>query len=86
MRGEGMSAIEVKTEVVIDHWELGKAAAEWNNAEQGEFLHGMATGFAELKGAGNMQIHYIVQGTPEHLLGDVWRFVELLAEYFKEGE
>jgi hypothetical protein len=80
-----MSAgIGVKTEVVIDHWELGKAAADWNNVEQGQFLHGMANGIADLKGAGHMQVHYIVQGLPAEHLRDVRHFVELLADYFKE--
>lgn len=79
-----MTGIEVKTEVVIDHWEFGKAAADWDNTEQGQFLYGMATGFADLKGAGHMQLHYIVQGLPEDHLRDVRHFVELLAAYFKE--
>lgn len=80
-----MSAgIGVKTEVVIDHWELGKDAAEWNSDEQGMFLHGMATGFDDLRGAGHMQLHYVVQGLQPEALSDVRRFVELLANYFKE--
>lgn len=79
-----MKAIEVKTEVTIGHWELGKDAAEWNSDEQGMFLHGMATGFDDLRGAGHMQLHYVVQGLQPEALSDVRRFVELLANYFKE--
>jgi hypothetical protein len=80
-----MNAIEVTTETKINHYQLGlSAASDWNNAEQGEFLLGMADGFADLKGAGHMQIHYIVQGAPEPNLRAIRHFVELLAEYFKD--
>lgn len=80
-----MSAIEVTTETKINHYQLGlSAASDWDNAEQGEFLLGMADGFAELKGAGHMQIHYIVQGAPEASLRAIRHFVELLGEYFAE--
>lgn len=78
--------IEVKTEVTINHWELGKDAAGWNSDEQGMFLHGMTIGFDELRGAGHMQLHYIVQGLPEEHLRDVRRFVELLANYFTDEQ
>lgn len=76
--------IDVTTEVTINQWELGKDAAGWNSDEQGMFLHGMATGFADLRGAGHMQLHYVVQGLPEEALRDVRHFVELLADYFKD--
>jgi len=79
-----MDPIEVKTEVTVNHWELGKDAAGWNSDEQGMFLHGMATGFDDLRGAGHMQLHYVVQGLQPVALSDVRRFVELLANYFKE--
>lgn len=78
--------IDVTTEVTINHWELGKDSAEWNSVEQGEFLHGMATGFSDLGGSGHMQLMYIVQSIPEPQLRDVRHFVELLADYFKEPE
>jgi len=79
-----MTAIEVTTRTKINHWELGKETAEWNSTEQGEFLHGMAAGFSDLKGAGHLQINYVVQSIPEQQLREVRRFVELLAEYFKD--
>lgn len=76
--------IDVTTEVTINHWELGKAAADWNSDEQGMFLHGMTTGLDDLRGAGHIQLHYVVQGLQPEALSDVRRFVELLANYFKE--
>jgi hypothetical protein len=81
-----MSALEVKTEVVIDHWELGKDMAGWNSEEQAHFLHGLATGVKDLGGSGHLQMHYIVealQGPGPHL-DDVRRLVELMADYFAE--
>ena len=79
-----MKAITVQTTVEIDHWDLGRLFAEWDNVEQASFLHGATVGFGGLGGWGHMQVKYIVDAaTADGTQDEVHRFLELLHEYFK---
>lgn len=79
-----MKGVEVKTDVSLDHWTLGKEFAEWDSDEQAHFLHGMATGFSELGASGHIQLHFVLEKLKEaegSFLDNVQHFVEQLNEH-----
>lgn len=86
MTGSGKS-ITVKTEVEIDHWELGRHFFDWNSDEQASFLHGACVGWGDLGGYGHLQVKYIVDSaTVADTADQIREFVGLLHEYFKDDD
>jgi hypothetical protein len=81
----GLQAIEVTTETVINHWELGRQFFDWDNEEQARFLHGAYVGHQELGGWGHVQIGAIVDATEvDGTTIEIRSLIELLRDYFKE--
>lgn len=81
-----MSAIEVMTEIKINHAELGAEVWEWDAAHQAAFLVGFAETFKAASGGGIMQIHYITEDLRKNPAGiNAVRWLnELLTTYLAE--
>lgn len=78
-------AITVSNEATIDHWELGRGFANWDNQQQSLFLHGFSIGLQDLGSYCGLQLLAIRDAAKQDGTAvEQQELIRLLHEYLVE--
>lgn len=78
-------AITVSSEYTIDHWELGRDFAQWDNHQQADFLQGVYIGLQDLGSYYGLQLLAIREAAEEtETTVEQQELIRLLHDYLVE--